>query len=301
MEQQTWTIQSILEWTHRYFKDHGIDTPRLDAELLLAKACHCTRMDLYLTFDKPLAPEERDSFRALVKQRLQGKPVAYLLGEKDFWTLTLEVKEGVLIPRPDTETLVETTVVAIREWQASHPDQPCRLLELGTGTAAIPLSLCHELQNLSVLTIDISPIAIQVASQNILRYPELLEPRSNTLQVVQGYCLEMLHPEAQFDFIVSNPPYIPTTTIALLQRDVTLHEPHVALDGGEDGLAFYRYLFAKSAQHLAPSGQMLLEMGYDQGPALESLLPSHLKLLQIVHDLQDHPRALHVTSVTAMP
>lgn len=291
---QIWTIQSILNWTRNYFTEKQIPTARLDAEILLSHVCQCSRMDLYLAFDKPMQAVELDHFRGLVKRRVQGSPVAYLVEEKGFWTLTLHVEPGVLIPRPDTEILVETSISAIEAWQEIHDETPCQILEVGTGTAAIPLALCSSLENLCITTTDISPDAIKVATQNIETHQDLLEPRSNQLELVHGDRLQMLPPEEPVDFIVSNPPYIPSADIPGLQVEVSAHEPQLALDGGADGLDFYRYLFEKSASFLKPEGEMLLEIGYDQVPGLEAILPPHLELVQVVEDLQSHPRVFHV-------
>ena len=131
-------VCATLERTCRYFKEHQFASPRLDAELLLAFVCQCSRIELYLDYDKPLLPEEQKKYHTLVKKRVQGIPLAYLLGEKDFWTLTLLVEEGVLIPRPDTETLVEQLCVAVEAWQTLYEEQPCWILEMGTGDG------CHS-------------------------------------------------------------------------------------------------------------------------------------------------------------
>lgn len=289
-----WTVKSILQWTQDYFKSHQLLSPRLDAELLLAFACQCSRIDLYLNYEKPLSLPEREQYRRLIKKRIQGAPVAYLLGEKDFWTLTLSVKPGVLIPRPDTETLVEKTCLAIKKWQAAHPAQECFILEVGTGTAAIPLALCSDLYQLRILSVDISEAALAVALLNVQRYQNLLAPHHNHLQLVQGNGLEMLPLTTKFDFIVSNPPYIPRRQIPQLQEEVSCYEPQQALDGGEDGLDFYRYFFEQGVKFLKSEGEMLLEIGYDQGDALQAMLPQHLKLVEIGKDLQSHPRVWHV-------
>ena len=286
-------ICATLERTCRYFKEHQFASPRLDAELLLAFVCQCSRIELYLDYDKPLLPEEQKKYHALVKKRVQGIPLAYLLGEKDFWTLTLVVEEGVLIPRPDTETLVEQLCVAVEAWQTLYKEQPCWILELGTGTAAIPLALCSSLKHLCIVTVDISNGAMPIAAKNIKCHSHLITPRNNRIHLVQGDRFSMLTDSAIFDFIVSNPPYIPTARIPGLQKEIALHEPRQALDGGEDGLDFYRFFFNDCMNYLKPEGQMLLEIGYDQVPALEALLPDGWQVLRIVRDLQSRPRVWH--------
>ena len=287
------TIQAAIERTCRYFEEHRIASPRLDAELLLAFVCQCSRVELYLNYDKPLLPEELKNFHALVEKRMQGIPVAYLLGEKGFWTLTLVVEEGVLIPRPDTETLVEQLCAAVKAWQIIHEGQPCRILEMGTGTAAIPLALCSSLKQLIVVSIDISSSALQTARQNIKLYSHLITPRDNRIHLLRGDRFSILDKSAKFDFIVSNPPYIPSAQIPGLQREIAFHEPHQALDGGKDGLDFYRYFFDDGMNYLKPEGEMLLEIGYNQIPTLEALLPGGWQVLQITKDLQSHPRVWH--------
>lgn len=291
--QPVWTVQPILQWTHQYFAGAGMASPRLDAELLLAFVCRCSRMDLYLNYEKPLTLPERDHYRDLVKKRAQGMPVAYLLGEKDFWTLTLAVRPGVLIPRPDTEILVEKASQAIQAWQEAHPAKDCCILEVGTGTGAIALALCQELEHLQIVALDVSELALEVAQENHHRYENLTIPRHNHVEWVQGNVLERF-PAAKFDFLVSNPPYVVRSQIPQLQKEIALHEPHEALDGGEDGLDFYRHFFQHSRDFLKPEGEMLLEIGYNQAPALQAMLPQHLAWVETSKDLQSHPRVIHV-------
>ena len=287
------TVRTAIERACRCFETHQIASPRLDAELLLAFVAQYSRVDLYLNYNKPLLPEEQKNYQALVKKRIQGTPVAYLLGKKDFWTLTLIAKEGVLIPRPDTETLVEQLCSAVNAWQSIHDKQPCRILEMGTGTAAIPLALCSSLKNIIIVSIDICISALRIAAKNIKFYSHLITPRENRIHLARGDRFDMLNDSTKFDFIVSNPPYIPTAHISRLQKEITHYEPRQALDGGEDGLDFYRYLFNQGKYFLKPEGQMLLEIGYNQAPDLEALLPGGWHVLQIVRDLQSHPRIWH--------
>ena len=154
MTKVIWKIESVLSWTQSYLKKFCPNSPRLDSELLLSFVLNCPRLDLYLRADQPLNNYELGVFRELVKKRSNGCPIAYLTGEKEFWSLKLQVNQDTLIPRPDTETLVEHTVGQIKEWQEKNPGKTCHIAELGTGTAAIPLSLCSELQNLSIISVD---------------------------------------------------------------------------------------------------------------------------------------------------
>ncbi len=298
LTQEVWTIRSILEWTHQYFQKKNITSPRLDAELLLAFVCQCSRMELYLTYDKPLSAEEKTHYRMLIKKRGEGVPVAYLIGEKGFWTLNLFIEEGVLIPRPDTETLVEKACDVIQAWQDIHQDQTCTILEVGTGTAAIPLALCSSLKNLLIISTDISNTATKNAAKNIKHHQHLFSSRSNQIYLIRGDRFEMLQATTEFDIILSNPPYIPTQEIAQLQREISYYEPRLALDGGADGLNFYRYFFQHSIHYLKPDGQMLLEIGHNQLPMLQKIIPDFLKLDEVVQDLQSHPRVCHLKRCT---
>ena len=289
---EQWTIERILNWTQGHFEKVRPDSPRLDAELLLAFVLKCPRLDLYLRADQPLNEDERSAYRELIQQRAAGCPIAYLTGEKDFWSLTLEVSKATLIPRPDTETLVETAVEHILKWQEDHPGQTCQIAELGTGTAAIPLALCADLQNLNIISVDCSADALTVAARNLERYQSLLTPRNNSLELQESDFFSAISPAANLDFIISNPPYIPTDNIPGLQIDVCEYEPHTALDGGADGLLFYRYLFKTAPQLLKNSGELLLEIGFDQQTKITSLQSEFQGWApaEFVPDLQGHIR-----------
>ena len=259
-----WTIAGILSWTQGHFEKWRPETPRLDAELLLAFVLGCSRLDLYLKADQPLNQKERKAYRELVQQRADGCPIAYLIGEKEFWSLTLEVNKNTLLARPDTETLVENTVVQIQNWQIKHPESQCQIAELGTGTAAIPLAICAEVKNLHIIAVDCSKDVLEVAERNMERHKSLLSPRNNLIELVESNLFSKINPTEKLDFIISNPPYIPSKNISSLQVDITQYEPLIALDGGPDGLSFYRYLLETAPSLLTPEGEMFLEIGFDQ-------------------------------------
>tara|TARA_B100001175_G_C19497932_1_gene636403 strand:+ start:1455 stop:2354 length:900 start_codon:yes stop_codon:yes gene_type:complete len=267
-----WTIAGILSWTQGHFEKWRPETPRLDAELLLAFVLGCSRLDLYLKADQPLNKKERKAYRELVQQRADGCPIAYLIGEKEFWSLTLEVNKNTLIPRPDTETLVENTVVQIQNWQIKHPESQCLIAELGTGTAAIPLAICAEVKNLHIIAVDCSKDVLEVAERNMERHKSLLSPRNNLIELVESNLFSKINLTEKLDFIISNPPYIPSKNISRLQVDITQYEPLIALDGGPDGLSFYRYLLETAPSLLTPEGEMFLEIGFDQQANLNLLL-----------------------------
>ena len=272
MTTDQWTIAGILSWTEGHFEKWRPETPRLDAELLLAFVLGCSRLDLYLKADQPLNQKERKAYRELVQQRADGCPIAYLIGEKEFWSLTLEVNKNTLIPRPDTETLVENTVVQIQNWQIKNPESQCLIAELGTGTAAIPLAICAEMKNLHIIAVDCSKDVLEVAERNMERHKSLLSPRNNLIELVESNLFSKINLTEKLDFIISNPPYIPSKNISSLQVDIVQYEPLIALDGGPDGLSFYRYLLETAPSLLTPEGEMFLEIGFDQQANLNLLL-----------------------------
>ncbi len=292
MTSDQWTIADILSWTQGHFEKLRPDSPRLDAELLLSYVLNCERLELYLNADQPLNDAERGTYRELVQQRAAGCPIAYLTGKKEFWSLTLEVNNATLIPRPDTETLVETAVGQIRKWQKIHPETTCIIAELGTGTAAIPLALCAELRNLNIISVDCSADILAVAFRNLERHESLLAPCNNQIQLIESDLFSKINQQTKLDFIISNPPYIPTDKIKTLQVDVSQYEPHIALDGGPDGLSFYRYLLEIASGLLTKEGEMLLEIGFDQQADLSSLLQNfpEWKSSMFLPDLQGNVR-----------
>ena len=246
-------------------------SPRLDAELLLSHLMECPRFELFLRGNQPLNGDQMVAYLELLRQRSLGCPVSYLTGEKEFWSLTLKVSKDTLIPRPDTETLVESIVEQILKWQENNKGETCCIAALGTGTAAIPLALCAELTNLHITSVDSSGQILAIAARNIHTYKNLLAPRNNRLDLVQSDLFSAIASYSKFDFIVSNPPYIPSDKIADLQTEVSQFEPRIALDGGKDGLFFYRYLLGVAPDMLKRDGKMILEIGFDQQPALTKL------------------------------
>ena len=259
-----WTIIALLQRTTRYFEEQTIESPRLDAELLLAFALGIARIDLYLRHDQPLNPEELQRFRALVKRRKAREPVAYITGTKAFWDLELAVSPEVLIPRPETECVVEAARAFLETYTGTSPR---RLLDLGTGSGAIALSLAHDCRQDRVVAVDRSLAALAVAQRNCRHYQ--LQDR---VDWVAGDWVDMLHvPKAAFDLIVSNPPYIPSAQIDELQPEITRYEPRRALDGGPDGLDCLRTIIRQAPPLLKPGGALMLEIGHDQYRAVQGL------------------------------
>jgi release factor glutamine methyltransferase len=275
----TWTTLAVLDWTTKRFSDAGIASARLEAQLLLAHVLQCTRTQLYMSFDKPLAEPELAAFRELIRRRLAGEPVAYLLGEHEFWGLPFHVDPSVLVPRPDTETVIEVAR-ALRADRAA----PCRVLDLCTGSGAIAVSLAKELPASRVVATDISEAAVAIARRNAER-----NGIADRVEVRLGDVWQPVGSE-RFDLICSNPPYIASAVIPTLAAEVK-REPRLALDGGADGLAFYDRIVAAAREHLEPGGALVVEHGYDQADAVRARFEAAgFQRVTLVHDLGKNPR-----------
>ena len=259
-EVKTWTIGALLKWTQQYFGDKGVDNPRLDAELLLCHVLGKDRVYLYVHFDQPLQKEELAAFRALVKQRASRTPVAYILGEKGFMGLTFFVSPAVLIPRPETELLVEAVLETIKSL-----DKP-RILDLGAGSGAIIVSLLAHCPAAEGVAVDLSADALAVAAKNAAGN----EVRDR-LTLLQGDLFAPVDAKATFDVIVSNPPYIPAADVDELAPEVK-KEPRLALDGGCDGLDYYRRLATDAPAHSRIGTLLALEIGIHQHETVPALL-----------------------------
>jgi release factor glutamine methyltransferase len=250
-------VLEVLRWTTAHFEKHGVASARLDAELLAAHAFGMSRIELYAHFDRPLAAAELASYRELVSRRLAGEPVAYLLGHKEFWSLDLLVDSRVLIPRPDSETLVEEALDRF-----AGPGG--RIADVGTGSGALALALAKERPEAQVFATDISPEALAVARTNAERL-------GLAVTFWQGDLDQALVPAGRFELIVANLPYIPSAEIDGLSADVR-SEPRLALDGGADGSALLRRLIEAAPGLLHPEGCLALEVGAGQAGVVEELL-----------------------------
>jgi len=258
-QKQTWTILEVLRWTAGRFERQGVATARLDAELLATRAFSRTRVELYTCFDQPLGEEELAAYRGLVQRRTAGEPVAYILGRKEFWSLDLEVDPRVLIPRPDTETLVEQALEIL-----GAKASPTRVADVGTGSGALALAIKKERPADDVVAVDISEDALSVARSNGTRL-------GLDVRFVQGDLVASIASLGPFDLVVSNPPYVQSADIATLAPEVRC-EPHLALDGGTDGLDVVRRLARDVRAVLAPAGALAMEIGADQAAAVRAIL-----------------------------
>ncbi len=261
-DRDLWTIRRILAWTEGYFDQKEIDSPRLAAEILLSHALGIKRLDLYLQHDRPLDRDELAAFRKLVERRGDREPVAYITGIRGFWESEFKVAPGVLIPRPDTEVLVEQALEILARKNVSRG---C-VLELGVGSGAVIISLAKAHPGLRCFASDVSLVPLVVASLNARR-----ELEAQNVSFVAGSWFSPFNSRAQFDLIVSNPPYIPTGDIKGLQPEVSRFEPWLALDGGADGLDCIRLIMAEACHHLVPGGVLLMETGSDQRQGVEEI------------------------------
>lgn len=262
----TWTVRRLLEWTTGFFSRKGVDPARLSAELLLSHVLKVPRIKLYTDYERPLSEKDLATFRDLVRRASEQEPIAYLTGTAHFFNLEFEVTRDVLIPRPDTETVVEHVLQLARN-QAGF-ESP-RVLDLCTGSGCIAAAIAYHLKSAVVTATEISPAAAAVARRNIDRLG-----LTGRVLVEEGDLFEPLSRmvDAQpFNLIVSNPPYIPTGQIETLDRSVREYEPIHSLDGGLDGLDFHRRILAGAPARLVSGGRVYLEIAFDQGPQAEEL------------------------------
>lgn len=276
------TLRSALLHHTARFRAAGLDSPSLDARLLLLESTGLTAEDLLRDPDRPLASPESASFASLADRRLAGEPVARLLGHREFWGLSFALSPDTLIPRPETETLVEATLALIPDRSA-----PLRLADLGTGTGCLLIALLTELPQARGIGIDRSPEALKTAVLNAGHHDV-----SSRSMFVQADWAASLAPGV-FDIIVSNPPYIASDEIADLEIDVKSHDPLLALDGGVDGLAAYRSLIPEAAEALRRGGSLLVEIGLGQAEAVVDIFgQSGLALCPVRTDLAGRARVV---------
>jgi release factor glutamine methyltransferase len=285
-----WTIMKLIQWAANYFDSHNIDSPRATAEILLAHVLNARRIDLYLNYDQPLNSDERDRFKALIKRRLNREPVAYIVGCKEFWSMELEVTTDVLIPRPETECLVER---ALERLARESDSKPKFVLELGTGSGAIILALASENYRHLYWGTDISVNAIQVARRNATRHG--LSARVQF--IVADWLTAFRVQSGLFDLIISNPPYVRSGDLLKLQPEIQAHEPLSALNGAEDGLQCLQKIIQSAHFYLKPAGVLLLEMGADQKAQLEQIISKcgQYENIEFHKDYSGHDRIAAMT------
>ncbi len=278
---ESWTVARLLEWTTGRFRERGIDSPRLEAEILLACALGIRRIDLYVRHDQIVDDAGRARFRDMVRRRQEGCPTAHIVGKKEFYSLDFAVSPATLIPRPDTELLVDE---ALR--QAKPLTDPL-IADIGTGTGCVAVALAHRLPKARIVAVDISPEALETARGNATRL--------GVADRVDFRLGDLLAPLAGLrpDLIVSNPPYIPTNDIAGLDPGVRDHEPALALDGGPDGLRVIERLAEQALSLLAPGGRLLVEIGAGQEEGARGVLTrAGFTVESVRKDGGGHPRVV---------
>ncbi len=285
MTDEPWTIGRLLTWTTDYLRDKGADSPRLDAEVLLAHARGCQRIDLYTVFEEQAPTALLSDFRSLVGRRAEGTPVAYLVGYREFFSLRFRVTPEVLIPRPETELLVVRLLDLAGQLSAGRPMQ---IADVGTGSGVLAVCCAKHLPTSQVNALDISPEALDVARQNAAdhKVSEQIEfTHSDLLAACQ---------QSQLDFVVSNPPYVSSAEMETLDTEVRSFEPHIALEGGPTGTEVIERLVPQAAQRLRPGGWLLLEIGPSSVERTEQIISENAQLerLPTLKDLAGHPRVV---------
>jgi release factor glutamine methyltransferase len=283
MEDQ-WTVLKILQWTTRYFKDRGLKQPRADAEVLLAYALNVERIQLYLNYDKPLSTDELARFRGIIRRRAAFEPTQYITGKQEFWSLEFRVSPAVLIPRPETEVLVEKALEIIGERHS-------RVLDLGTGSGAIAVALACERAAIRVVATDRSWAAVETARLNAVR-----NGVADRVCFVVTDLFEAIAPLPLFDVIVSNPPYVSDTEILDLAPEIANYEPRFALrGGGRQGLAIILKILERFRACLKPQGSFLMEIGQGQAEILEKECSAVLTSgYEFIEDYSGIKRVLHI-------
>jgi release factor glutamine methyltransferase len=273
-------------WTVDYLKKHNAENPRLDAEVLLAKARGCQRIDLYAAYGEEASDDLRATFREFVARRAKGMPVAYIVGHKEFYSLDFELSPDVLIPRPETESLV----VALLDFakQATSKSDPS-IADIGTGSGIIAICAAKYLPISHVTAIDVNPAAIAIARRNAEKHNV-----ADRITFVESNLFAAVPPEVRFDIVASNPPYVSTCEMAALPMDVRDYEPHLALEAGEQGTAVIEPLIAQATERLNPGGHLLIEISPMIATAVEELIlaAGSFDLLPTIRDAAGHARVI---------
>ncbi len=304
-----WTVGRLLQWTADYLKGRGADAPRLDAEILLAQALGCQRIQLYTTFEDVPNEERRAAFRELVQQRAEGMPVAYLVGRREFYSLNFQVAPGVLIPRPETELLVVTLLDLARQFsspvhlpgnhvpmvgEGSGGSGPPRIADVGTGSGILAVTLAKHLPAAQIVATDTSTAALEIAAKNARQHGV-----ADRIQFIQCDLLAGIEAQQKFDFIVSNPPYVSAAEYEKLPRSVKNFEPREALLAGPKGTEVIDRLIAQAAQRLRPGGHLLIEISPMIHAAVQALLAAapDMQPGPTVKDLARLPRVVQAKKI----
>jgi release factor glutamine methyltransferase len=282
-----WKVLDVLNWTADHLKKKGFDNPRLNAERLLAHILDVERVGLYLNYDRPLTVEEKAGFKECLRRRLRHEPLQYITGEVEFMSLRFQVTPAVLIPRPETEVLVEHAIEVCKSSFSSQDVMRC--LDIGTGSGNIAISVAHYVVNAHVTAVESSESALAVARENAKSLGVQDKVTFKRASISDDQFLREV--DGPFDLVLSNPPYVRSRDLLTLQDEIRHYEPIEALDGGEDGLDFYRRLTGLLLKLLAPDGAFFLEIGADQaGTVLALLKEAGVTKQEVIKDLGGHDR-----------
>jgi release factor glutamine methyltransferase len=285
MPEESWTVLKLLQWTTDYFQKNNVPEPLSSAEVLLAHVLGKDRLFLYLNYDRPMEASELTAYRASIKRRLEGEPNQYITGLQEFWSLPLRVSPDVLIPRPETEVLVEAVLEFL-----DKAEPIVDILDLGTGSGAIAIALARELPAARIVATDLSMAALRLAKKNAK-----LNQVDERIFFVRGDMLgAILGGSQKFTIMVTNPPYISDAEILELPREIRDFEPHHALEGGPDGLAVIRRIIAEAPTVLSPAGALFMEIGANQAERVAALVKDgqRYKSYRIIKDYSGLDRVL---------
>ena len=287
---ETWTVQKLLDWTTDYFKKYNIEWPHLEAEILLAHSLDLKRIQLYTDHEKILSQGELTRFKGLIQRRSKHEPIAYITNNQPFMSLDFYVDPSALIPRPETEQLVEIAVDLVKVSDVENP----KILDIGTGSGCIAVSLAKFLPKTEIVGIDSSEKVLAIAKKNAEAHK--VSDRCEFLlgNILKDFIATKTQRRKEFNIIVSNPPYIRSEEIKKLDPDVQKHEPIAALDGGQDGLDYIKRIVSEAPEYLKTNGHLLVEIGFDQGPAAKTLAEQTGKYtsIEIIKDINGHNRIL---------
>jgi release factor glutamine methyltransferase len=284
--QETWTIGRLLQWTTDFLKQRGADSPRLDAEVLLAHAQGCSRIALYTSFDQEPSEDARKAFRDAVRQRSQGMPVAYLVGRREFYSLSFRVTPDVLIPRPETEFLLIRLLDLIKQRPA---DEPVTIADVGTGSGILAVCAAKRVERCQVLAIDKSKAALAIAAENAAEHGV-----SQRIEFVESDLFAAVPAQRRFHYVVSNPPYVSTAEMDELMKDVRQYEPRLALEAGPTGAEVIARLIPQAAERLLPGGWLLVEISPMIDAAVRKLFEAdeRFELFPTLKDLAGQARVV---------
>ena len=284
-DKKIWTVKDVLFWTSDYFSEKDITSPHLNAELLIAHVLECSRLDLYMKYDRPLAEKDLSHIKKLIKRRASHYPIQYILGSTEFYGISFFVEEGVLIPRPETEILVDAVISYIKV----SDQKTWSLLDIGTGTGNIPIAISKSFKNtekdIHIDAVDVSEKALQLAGKNI----DNLKIENITLLLSDIFNKVSI----TYDCIISNPPYVSESEYKKLPKEVKDHEPREALFAKEDGLEFYHTILQNAEKYLKDGGRIFFEIGAYQNDGVSKLAKEYnYKIIDIKQDYNDFDRVL---------